>query len=115
MLSHYVDAAIIILTGLDPWDSYGLLYSYKEFLLISALVMIVAFASQGIGVRFFAFSLLFFIPVAIGTWHAIGSHGLWFTSLINILFMPMVFRVLFKDATPTIRDYIYYGGLARFG
>ncbi len=107
VLSHYVDAAILMLTGLDPWDSYGLLYSYKEFLLISALVMIVAFASQGIGIRFFALSLLFFIPVAIGTWHAIGSHGLWFTSLINILFMPMVFRTLFKDTILTNRDYIY--------
>lgn len=107
VLSHYVDAAILMLTGLDPWDSYGLLYSYKEFLLISALVIIVAFASQGIGILFFGLSLLFFIPVAIGTWHAIGSHGLWFTSLINILFMPMVFRTLFKDTILTNRDYIY--------
>jgi hypothetical protein len=107
VLSHYVDAAILLLTGLDPWDSYGLLYSYKEWLLISALVMMVAFASQGIGYLFFALSLLFFIPVAIGTWHAIGSHGLWFTSLLNILFMPMVFSTLFKDANLTNKNYLH--------
>ena len=107
VLSHYVDAAILLLTGLDPWDSYGLLYSYKEWLLISALVMIVAFASQGIGGVFFTLSLLFFIPVAIGTWHAIGSHGLWLTSLLNILFMPMVSNTLFKDANLTNKNYLY--------
>ncbi len=107
VLSHYVDAAILLITRLDPWDSYGLLYSFKEFMLISALVMVVAFASQRIGYWFFLLSLLFFIPVAIGTWHAIGSHGLWFTSLLNILLIPMVFNILFKNSAPSNKSYIF--------
>lgn len=94
VLSHYVDAGVLWLTGLDPLDSYGLLYSFKEFLLIAVLVVLLAVASQSVGFGFFFFSLLFFVPVAIGTWHAIGSHGLWFTSVLAISTTPWVFQVI---------------------
>lgn len=42
VLSHYVDAVIIFISGVDPYDSYGLLFAFKIWLLISTISLFLA-------------------------------------------------------------------------
>ena len=92
VLSHYVDAILLSITGQEPWDSYGLFFHYKIVLLISSILFLVAYLIKKTNIIIFIFSLVVMLYLIINTGHAIGSHGLWFPSLILILFSPMLFE-----------------------
>lgn len=85
VLSHYVDAAILKVSGLNPFDSYGLMYRFKIFIFISASLLLVARLFKKGAVFPYVLGVLFFVPLVLGSWHGILSHGLWMASLVLIL------------------------------
>jgi len=90
VLSHYIDAIILFIVDLEPLDSYGLFKSFKIFLFLSVSAMFVGRVSAN-KVLLFLLGILTFVPILVGTWHVVGSHGLWVTSLILVLTSPIVF------------------------
>lgn len=97
VLSHYVDAGILAVTGLEPLDSYGLLFHFKSFafLALSTTFLWVVFREKA---RWgFALALILFTPLLAGDWLVIGSEGLWFTSLLVIASAPLVARIVTSD------------------
>ena len=98
VLSHYVDALILFITQVEPYDSYGLLFHYKIFLFLSSILLAVTAITRNHGWITYLVSFVLLTPCVIGTWHAIGSHGLWMASLIMLLSAPFVFsRILQED------------------
>ena len=95
-LSHYIDALILRLTGLEPYDSYGLLFHFKVFLLISSTVLFISAVTRGMSATIYLVSIIFFIPLAIGNGLGIGSHSLWFSSIFMLITAPYIFSNLFK-------------------
>lgn len=107
VLSHYFDAIILLITGLDPFESYGLFYYFKVFLFLSSILI---FLSQIIkSEQFFIFIASFFIltPMLISTWSAVGSHALWVTSVMFILSAHKVFNILTKNEKNNLKEFIY--------
>jgi len=98
VLSHYVDALILFITRVAPYDSYGLLFHYKIFLFLSSILLAVTAMTRNHGWITYLVSFVLLAPCVIGTWHAITSHGLWMASLITLLSAPFVFSRLFQDA-----------------
>jgi hypothetical protein len=94
VLSHYVDAAIFLSTGIDPLDGNGILYSFKEFLFLSCIVLLLASICGKNGYLFFFGSLLIFLPLAVGGWRSTFSYGLWFTGLVSISLIPFLLNLL---------------------
>ncbi|WP_147273031.1 hypothetical protein [Billgrantia montanilacus] len=106
VFSHFIDSLLIRLSGVDAWSSYGLFYYYKSALLLSAIVFFVASVCRGRKYYVFLFSLVFLAPMAVATWHAIGSHGLWFTSLVIVLSSPLVFRLISQSDPLRLKEYL---------
>lgn len=101
VLSHFIDAALITIANIDAWESYGIFHQFKMTLFISIIISFVAAASNKTSVLFLLLSVAAFLPLMVGTWHAVGSHGLWFTSVLVIGLAKYVFDLvkLGKDAT----------------
>lgn len=106
VLSHFMDSVIIRITGVDVWQSYGLFYFFKAVLLLSAILFFITFVCRHLKLYVFLLSLMFLVPIVVATWHAIGSHGLWFTSLIIILSAPLVFRLVTQKEPLRSLDYV---------
>jgi len=94
VLSHYIDALILAIIGLEPYDSYTLLFYFKGFLLLSSITIFIAYVFKEFSGYMFVVFLLFFAPIIISDWHGIGSHGLWFTTILLLLSMPKVFDII---------------------
>jgi len=94
VLSHYIDTLILAITGLEPYDSYTLLFYFKGFLLLSSITIFIAYVFKEFSGYMFVVFLLFFAPIIISNWHCIGSHGLWFTTILLLLSMPKVFDII---------------------
>jgi hypothetical protein len=100
VLTHYVDAAIASLAGLDAFESYGLLTLVKTSLFLSAVLLsfskLVERHSQAVllGVAILG------LPVVVGTWHPVLSHGLWMPCLVLALGMPFVVSCLYRRELP---------------
>lgn len=107
ILSHYIDAAIIVITGLEVYDSYGLFFHFKSFCLIISIVFFVSKVINSNNAFIFLFSLFLIAPAVIGTWHAIGSHGLWFTSILIIISSFKVFKILSKEGNNSFLDFLF--------
>ena len=98
VLSHYIDAFVVLLTGLEVFDSYGLFFYFKTVLLLSSILAIVTYMSKKSNVFIFLTSLLVSLLLIVGSnGIAIGSHGLWFTSIIVILSFYKVFTIITKE------------------
>jgi len=106
VLSHYMDALILAITGLEPYDSYTLLFYFKGFLLLSSITIFIAYVFKNFSGYIFIIFLLLFTPIIISTWHGIGSHGLWFTSIILILSAPRVFEII-RAENITIKQFTF--------
>ena len=100
VLSHYVDAGLLAITGLQPFDSYSLLFFFKIVLQLSAITIFIWVTLRKQRTWLFALAWVFLTPVLVSDWINVGSHGLWFTSLLLILGAPYIFEVL-KQKTPT--------------
>ncbi|QDP72375.1 hypothetical protein FOG18_07290 [Legionella israelensis] len=104
VLSHYVDALILKITNVEPYDSYGMFFHFKKMVLIASIASFVYVITKNFKGYIFFILFLVLAPIIIGTWHAIGSHGLWFTSIILILSAKYVFDSLNKIKL-TSKDY----------
>lgn len=106
VLSHYIDALIILITGLEPYDSYGLLYFYKKWILIVSIVFFIFRLLYKQQVLIFIIVTLLFVPLFLFSWHSIGSHGLWFTTILFLFVFPNILETLQKtDILPS--DYVF--------
>lgn len=94
VLSHFVDSLIVRMTGVEVWDSYGMFYFFKAVLLLMSVLFFIGSVTLRQRNYVLVISLIFITPIVASSWHAIGSHGLWFTSLLVILSAPWVFNVL---------------------
>lgn len=106
VLSHYVDALILFITRVDPYDSYGLLFHYKIFLFLSSILLAVTAMTRNHGSITYFVSLVLLAPCIISDWSAIGSHGLWMASLILLLSSPFVFSRLFQEENLSDRQLV---------
>jgi hypothetical protein len=98
-LSHYVDAAILLATGVDPFDSYGLFVHFKIVLFLSAALLMIGRLTRDHGLAILLLSVGFLLPALIGTWHGVLSHGLWVPSFLLMLAMPSVVSGLYDQPT----------------
>ena len=84
-LSHYVDAIVLALLGLDPWASYALLFFAKGAAVMLGLILLSSRISQVLSVAGF-FVILGIIALAFtASWDVVGSHGQWLPVLILII------------------------------
>jgi hypothetical protein len=107
VLSHYVDAIVLFISGLEVYDSYGLLFQFKVFIFLAAIIVFVNIAIISNNPTIFGVSILIIAPIIVGTGHAIGSHSLWFTSIILILSSQKVFQALTKEQKNSKKDFIF--------
>jgi hypothetical protein len=95
-LSHLIDSIGVFVTGVDAWDSYGLFFHFKRVLLIITILIFIAVVCARSKFYIFLLSVIIILPSIIGDWHAVGSHGLWFSSLILIISAPLVLNIISK-------------------
>jgi hypothetical protein len=107
VLSHYIDALFCILSNVEPYDAYGLLYQFKIFMLLSSIVLILSKILTKINPVIYLLLLFFLIPLFISDWSVIGSHGLWFTSVIVLLSSINVYSILAKKEKNIHFDYLF--------
>ena len=102
VLSHYIDAGLIFLTGLEPYDSYGLFFHFKIFIILSIILIFIFIITKELIPFLYIMSIIIFMPIILGTWHLIGSHGLSYTSMLIILGSIWIFHILYiKDKNST--------------
>jgi len=107
ILSHYLDAFILSITGLDPFDSYGLLYFFKIFLFLSSILIFLSQIIKNKHPFIYIASLFILAPMLASTWSAVGSHALWITSVIVLLSAHKTFNILTKNKKNSLKDFIY--------
>lgn len=107
VLSHYIDALFSILINVEPYDTYGLFYQYKIFIFLSSIMLVLSSVLNKINSVIYLLLLLFLMPLFISSWFAIGSHGLWFTSIIVLLSSINVYDILVKKDKNDFFDYLF--------
>lgn len=105
-LSHYFDALIIYLTGIEVYDSYGLFYYFKVFLSLSTAIIFLNRIIKNNNPILFIVLLCLFIPMITGTWSIVGSHALWLTCILVIFSSQKVFSVLIKNKN-SLKDFLF--------
>ena len=96
-LSHLIDSIGVAFAGIDAWDSYGLFFYFKRVLLIITILIFITLVCQKSKVLVYLSSVIIVLPAIIGDWHAVGSHGLWFSSLLLIASAPLVFDIISEN------------------
>ena len=109
VLSHYVDAGILNLTGLTPLMAYGFLFQLKIMLFASAALTLVWYLLRDKARWIQLVAPVALLPVFAATWHVVGSHGLWVPSVLLIICTPFLSRILFEDPQPTPRQLVVIG------
>lgn len=118
VLSHYVDAAILNFTGLAPLDSAGFLLQLKVMLFVVAIVSLLWVQLRAMPSWIQWLTPVLVLPAFSATWHVVGSHGLWFTSLLVIVSAPFVFSLISTTTRPPSSAYIalaFLGAALSFG
>ena len=105
-LSHYIDALLLIVLGLDPWESYSLFFFAKGVALTLALIFFAKKVAEPHSNRVFWAVLIVVYPAFTATWHVISSHGQWFPMLLLILSAHIVSRIVLKKQRGW-RDYFF--------
>lgn len=113
VLSHYIDASILKITGLDPFGSYGLLYYFKNVFLILSFAYFLYLMSDHKSLILYFISFVALFHFAGGSRHMIGSHGLWFASFLFILSFHKVYALLNKEKITRL-DYFFVFSLVVF-
>ncbi|MDY0121163.1 MAG: hypothetical protein RBR54_04400 [Sulfurimonas sp.] len=106
VMSHYVDALIIWITQVEPYDSYMLLVTFKKWLIVSSLALFIAFFMKKMPLIIFIFIFILLAPIFTGSWHIIASHALWFTTIIVIFSSIKIFNLFMVEELKN-RDYFY--------
>lgn len=96
VLTHYVDAGWTALLGLDPWDSYALLFFAKAIVLVLSLLVFISNVAKG---NPYAFTVLLVVsaPALMSQWNAVGSHGQWVPFVILFLTASWVASILHRE------------------
>jgi hypothetical protein len=97
ILSHYIDSLILIISGTEPYDSYGLLFHFKKWIIITSIVIFIARLFIDKSTFIFFIILILFLPLFLYSWHLIGSHGLWGTTLLLLFALPNIFNIMQKS------------------
>ncbi|WP_297185850.1 hypothetical protein [uncultured Porticoccus sp.] len=100
VLSHYVDALILMAVGVDPFDSYGLMVHFKVVLFFSLTLLSLAHLCRHHGPMTYLLSIGLLLPVLVGDWHIVRSHGLWVPSLLLVACIPFVVSLLYREDRP---------------
>jgi hypothetical protein len=102
VLSHYMDAAILFCTGIDPLDSYGLFFFMKIWLFVSSLlVFIFGFLKKKHSYITLPLLVMIIYPIVLSTWHGIGSHGIWLITIIMLLSANDLYKIINKEIITT--------------
>jgi len=104
VLSHYIDALVVLLTGVEPFDSYGLLYNFKKFFVLAAITVFLSKLVNDKQPVTFLVVLILAAPIIIESWHCIASHSLWFTSMVLILSTSKVFGLIIKPEKISLKE-----------
>ncbi|MED7787524.1 hypothetical protein [Francisella sp. 19X1-34] len=99
VLSHYVDAILVIATGLEAYDSYGLFFWFKIFLYLSSImIFILSFNRNGSYIVFTVCVLLMGLLLTDYWGNAVASEALWFTTVLILLsFKTVINSLLFNE------------------
>jgi hypothetical protein len=97
VLSHYVDASLFAISGLEPLDAFGLLFLFKVWAFLAASTFFVWLVFRRFPVWGYSLGLLVLVPTLAGDWIYIGSEGLWFTTILLIVLSPVVANILRYD------------------
>jgi len=96
-LSHYADAALGVILGIDVWDSLSLLFFFKTIGLILAIIWFVFKVTLGRGEGAFWVTLSVSFLAITADWQLIGSWGHWFVVMLIFYLGPFVSRIVFAD------------------
>lgn len=107
VLSHYADAFVILLTNVEPYDSYGLLFHFKIFLLLSSIVIFIERLINNKKPIFFLFALILISPIILINGQPLTSHSLSFFYPILLLSAFKVFRIISKSHENNLRDILF--------
>ena len=107
VLSHYADAFVILLTNVEPYDSYGLLFHFKIFLLLSSIVIFIERLINNKKPIFFLFALILISPIILINGQPLTSHSLSFFYPILLLSAFKVFRIISKSHENNLKDIFF--------
>lgn len=92
-LSHLVDAGLLAILRLDPWESYALLFFAKGVALTLAIIFYATQVGRSVPSNHFGIRVALLLLPFSATWVVIGSHGQWVPMLLLILLAPWLFRL----------------------
>ena len=104
VLSHYFDAFILGISGLDAWDSYSAMFFLKNGAILLAVLWAIG---KSWGSRDSPWFLL--TPFLVGVLYLhygypAGSHGQWLPSLLLPIALPWLMKVLRGARGPNFRE-----------
>ncbi len=108
VLSHYVDSIIVFMAGVEPYDAYGLLFIFKIWLLISSIAIFISVTIKSVHPVLYLFIFLLIAPVLTGSWHAVYSHGLWFTTILIIFSSLKIFKTFMVNTLDNKNIYFIF-------
>ena len=97
VLTHYLDAIVAKITSFDVFDSYPMVITIKSYLYISAVLIFFAKIVERYGLISVVLIIGLGLPVALNTWHAVMSHGIWLPTLILTFAMPFLIQIMYKQ------------------
>ena len=103
VLTHYFEALVYKVAGLDALESAGLLFRVTA---VATLTVVSAFAIKTIAKRNIAANLLtlaILVPVLLSGWHVVYSQPLWLTTILLILFSVVAYRNLTTPSPTAIQ------------
>lgn len=110
ILTHYFDAALLTVSGLDPYNSYG----FTSLTKASIFVCLCLVLCQSLSTGKFRQCALFLIssPLIISSWHSVASHALWMPSVLLIIISTFTFRFVSQRESPSVKEYIIISTLS---
>jgi hypothetical protein len=94
VLSHYLDALLIKITGLDPLESYALLFYFKFILFLNCIVLIISENFKVLTFRKYLVSILFFIPVLLYNYEIFWGSAFTLAFLLVLIFFNKICKYI---------------------
>jgi hypothetical protein len=110
-LSHYVESAILAISGLEPFDSAGLFFNLKIMVIVASLMYFVWLATRQRSLVVFMVAVGFAVPILLSRYVIVGSLALWFTTFILIATALFTFRALSTSQALSSRTLIALGAI----
>ena len=94
--THYYDALIYSILGLDVFEFYGHMQFTKVGPTLTAVSLVCLWIARNRGVWAFAGLYLLSCLLMLPTWHIVLSHGLWMPVVVSLLAWPWTLRLIEK-------------------